>query len=184
MPINQGEPLADTQVSLCPRGQGVTPVPVAVSSVSCKSLRGRKASRCLSALAAARGDAGGCPEEYGDWHGQEIRSAGREGGRGCLLWVSGVARPSPGAEALRADSLKVLEVHPGAQRGDCEEGPPTLTPVGAQRAAKPEAQSEAAWAGGLAVSPPPVVTLERFQSAARYPGMKKPTPIDGTLPSN
>lgn len=56
--------------------------------------------------------------------------AGR-GAEGCLLYMSGAAGPSPGGcEAVRADSLRVLVVHPDAQCGDCKEGPLCVRPLG------------------------------------------------------
>lgn len=45
--------------------------------------------------------------------------------RVCRSWTE-----SWGCEAVHADRLKVLVVHPRAQRGDCKKGPPRARPLG------------------------------------------------------
>lgn len=73
----------------------------------------------------------GIPKPMGTIMARSFSLQAERGAEGCLLCVSGAAGPSPGGcEAVHADSLKMLVVHPDVQCGDCKEEPPCAHPLG------------------------------------------------------
>lgn len=70
------------------------------------------------------------PKHTGTIMARSFSLQAERGAEGCLLYMSGAAGPSPeGCEAVHADSLKMLVVHPDVQCGDCKEEPPCAHPL-------------------------------------------------------